>query len=41
MDSRVLLRLAPPLVLTLVLVLSQALALAPAVRWGALAPWTS
>ena len=40
MDSRVLLRLAPPLVLTLVLVLSQALDLAPAVRWGALAAMT-
>ena len=40
MDSRVLLRLAPPLVLTLVLIVSQALDLAPPVRWGALAAMT-
>ena len=40
MDSRVLLRLAAPLALTLVLVLAQALELAPAVRWGALAAMT-
>jgi len=40
MDSRALLRLAPPLVLTLVLILAQALELAPAVRWGALAAMT-
>ncbi|MEN1941463.1 methyl-accepting chemotaxis protein [Luteimonas sp. MJ246] len=35
MDSRVLIRLAAPLVLTLVLVLSLALDLAPPVQWGA------
>ncbi|HLT43967.1 MAG TPA: methyl-accepting chemotaxis protein [Luteimonas sp.] len=40
MDSRVLLRLAAPLALTLVLVVAQALELAPAVRWGALAAMT-
>ncbi len=40
MDSRVLLRLAAPLALTFVLVLAQALELAPAVRWGALAAMT-
>ena len=40
MDSRALLRLAPPLVLTLLLVLAQAFELAPAVRWGALAAMT-
>src|SRR5690606_3633902 len=40
MDSRVLLRLAAPLALTLVLVVAQALDLAPAVRWGALAART-
>ena len=40
MDSRVLLRLAAPLALTLVLVVAQALDLAPAVRWGALAAMT-
>lgn len=40
MDSRVLLRLAAPLALTVVLVVAQALELAPPVRWGALAAMT-
>ena len=40
MDSRVLIRLAAPLVLTLVLVLSLALDLAPAVQWGAVVAMT-
>ena len=40
MDSRVLLRLAAPLALTLVLVLAQVLDLAAPVRWGSLAAMT-
>src|SRR5690606_39921962 len=40
MDSRVLLRLAAPLALTLVLVVAQALDLPAPVRWGSLAAMT-